>query len=925
MDREIVIPWLRFLWDTYRTVLDTLRNISKLELLYKSTAEQAFQFCLTHKRTMEFRRLSELLKAHMTHLKTHSAAQLDNPESFQVQLEIRLIQLSAAAQMELWQEAYKTVEEINLMVAPPKRTPPIEMMIVYYEKLAKIFWVSENYVFHTHALAKYHQLLAELKANKDAAQAEGADLSSSTPALVSFSKIALPEVNESELATQVLLAALSMPVAAGVGPHRSVQSKTSRQHVPLAIASAIEKRESLNLEVATDRLMSEAESNMQERLAKASTMYGFSDLEIDRDVVLHELISQQNILSDVVPEFADLYELLESKFQPLKLGKEVQAKLEALESVPGLKQYSKTITQLAFLRIIQQLGSVYQTLKLTRLSELIPFVAKDVIEKWTIRAIREKYIEAKVDHKHGFIIFQTSLTGAMFASDPSNAGVSSIGTSSSFESQRVRRQLVNVSRNLRLAVSVACDSQSLVHSASEARKAEKAKLFMTVAAEMEHERNRILKRREIIERTNLEREARIKRAEQERRANEKAARERAVQEEKERQEQKRKAAEERVQQQKAAELDAQKKSALVDKMIAAATKQGAQLDARAAEKLEKGTIDAQAYIDTQVKVLVQTHQRTEQRLKELVERADHLARARREAELPLLTSAAKERRESEAAQHETLRAKRVEEAKVAFERHLADKKRLARVADVRKAFESKILSARNAAFQKAEDERKQRESALQKKREEEAERKRQQDEIARKQEEERKKAQQEEEARRAEEREKAEAARPPKAASPAPGAAAPGGGGLNWAQRKALESGGSLDRPAGGAASGYRPPTSAGGYRPPGARGEDGGSSTGESGGAWRRGGGAGGSSTSSSYGNDGGDSGGAWKGRQGGGASGGSTYGSSSQQSKPSEEEEDGGAWKRTGGGGRGGNSGNTGSSGGSSGGGAYRPPARR
>lgn len=914
MDREIVIPWLRFLWDTYRTVLDTLRNISKLELLYKSTAEQAFQFCLTHKRVMEFRRLSELLKAHMTHLKTHSAAQLDNPESFQIQLEIRLVQLSAAASMELWQEAFKTVEEINLMVAPPKRTPPIEMMIVYYEKLAKIFWVSENYIFHTHALSKYHQLLAELKANKDAAAADGegsvSTATSSTPALVNYSKISLPEVNESELATQVLLAALSMPVASGVGAHRSVQSKTVRQHVPLAIASAIEKSESLNLEVATDRLMSEAESNLQERLARASAMYGFSDIEADRDVVLNDLISR-DILSNIIPDFSDLYELLESKFQPLKLGKEVQAKLSSLESVPALKQYSKTITHLAFLRIIQQLGSVYQTLKLQRLFELIPFVPKETIEKWTLRAIREKYIEAKLDHKHGFIIFQTSLTGAMFASDPSNAGVSSIGTSSSFESQRVRRQLVNVSRNLRLAVTVAYDSKSLVHSASEARKAEKAKLFMTVAAEMENERARILKRREIIERTNLEREARIKKAEQARIAEEKAARERAVAEEKERQEQKRKAAEERVQQAKAAEIEAQKKSALVDKMTAAASKQGAQLDARAAEKLEKGTIDTQAYIDAQVKVLVQTHQRTEHRLKELVERADHLARARREAELPLLSAAAKERRESEAAQHEAVHAKKVQAAQAEYERNLADKKRLARVQEARRAFEAKILEARRAAWVKAEEERKQREAALQKKREEEAERKRQQDETARKAEEERKKAQQEEDRRRQEERDKLaaerEAARASANKSPAPSASSPTasesgdgtGAKLNWAQRKALEAGGSLERPPGGA---YRPPgatTSAGGYRPPGARAQE----SGDSGGSWKRGGDSSSSAAPS-------DDGGSWK----------RTGGSKTTTTTSTSSNDDGSSWKRTGGN-RGGNTG--GSSGGSSG--AYRPPGAR
>jgi len=44
-DRETVTPWFKFLWETYRTVLEILRNNSKLESLYAVSTSLSWRVC----------------------------------------------------------------------------------------------------------------------------------------------------------------------------------------------------------------------------------------------------------------------------------------------------------------------------------------------------------------------------------------------------------------------------------------------------------------------------------------------------------------------------------------------------------------------------------------------------------------------------------------------------------------------------------------------------------------------------------------------------------------------------------------------------------------------------------------------------------------------------------------------------------------
>ena len=112
-DRELVTPWFKFLWETYRTILEILRNNNKLEGLYAMTANRAFNFCVTYKRTTEFRRLCEILRNHLSNLQKYRdqrSPDMTLAETQNYYLETRFEQLKSAAQLELWQEAFRTIE-----------------------------------------------------------------------------------------------------------------------------------------------------------------------------------------------------------------------------------------------------------------------------------------------------------------------------------------------------------------------------------------------------------------------------------------------------------------------------------------------------------------------------------------------------------------------------------------------------------------------------------------------------------------------------------------------------------------------------------------------------------------------------------------------------------------------------------------------
>lgn len=162
-DQKVITPALRFLWEAYRTSLDTLRNNSRLESLYQIVAKDAFGFCIKFERKLEFKRLCDILRQHLSSASKYAhqpnAIDLSDDETLQRHVDIRFAQLKACADMELWQEGFRSIEDVYQLLQMTNKAPKLFMQAKYYEILSKVLMVGGNYLFHAAAYQQYFNVV----------------------------------------------------------------------------------------------------------------------------------------------------------------------------------------------------------------------------------------------------------------------------------------------------------------------------------------------------------------------------------------------------------------------------------------------------------------------------------------------------------------------------------------------------------------------------------------------------------------------------------------------------------------------------------------------------------------------------------------------------------------------------------------------
>ncbi|RKP35324.1 hypothetical protein BJ085DRAFT_36559 [Dimargaris cristalligena] len=367
-DRGIVTPWLKFLWETYRNILDTLRNNTRLETIYQSVATQALQFCLKFQRKNEFRRLCEKLRTHLSAIIKNTnqshGINLQDPESLQRHLELRFGQLHVATEMELWQEAFRSVEDIHLLLASTKKDPKPSMLVSYYEKLTRIMTVSGNHLYHAAAWHKYYDTV------RHHAKAIGAS---------EFERIA----------SHVVLSTMAIPI---INP---------------------------TLRVAT---MSIDENKVRD--TRLGNLLGLTSSP-KRATLISDLIGS-GVLSKVSPELRDFFYLMEEKFHPLSICRSVSPYLIKFHGQPEFAKYAKSLQVCLVTRLFQQLSQVYTVIKLDYVLQLTTFpepltFTSAQLEQFLMNGSRRGEFSLRLDYRSRSIHFTSdafSDAGQTTASGP---------------------------------------------------------------------------------------------------------------------------------------------------------------------------------------------------------------------------------------------------------------------------------------------------------------------------------------------------------------------------------------------------------------------------------------------------------------------------------------------------------------------------
>lgn len=347
-----------------------------------------------------------------------------------------------------------------------------------------------------------------------------------------------------------------------------------------------------------DKLVDTEENTVETHQRNLASLLGLTTVLPTRSQLVKDL-KRMGYLQHAYQPLQDLYRYLEVDFHPLAICERVQNVIQFIEKSEELdiNNYVGALKNIAILRLLKGVSQVYRTIEYDRLSELCPFADSIYLETMVVEAARRNDLQVRIDHRKNSLHFGTELCVSQTEEIIEGPHLQSM------PSEQVRLQLVNTYSTLLKA-------RSLIEpEALEARRERIRMNFMyryLVHRDAQHEA--ILARHNLIEDRKKQLEILGVRMEQEERLRQEAKQRKLVEEENLRMQQEKESRERQLKDRETNEI-----KTLAAKQRVEAT--GMKEDLEQAKKEQKE--------------LYQKQRRLERKI-------DHLERAKRLEEIPLL-------------------------------------------------------------------------------------------------------------------------------------------------------------------------------------------------------------------------------------------------------------------------------------------------
>lgn len=386
----------KFIWETYKILLDFTKTNSKLLPLYAQILKSAFTFCKENRRKVEFKRLCDSVRGYLqTLIKTEknrffqNKVQISRPEVLKILIQIRINLLDTATELEQWQEAFKTAEDviflmdkyekgieemdrrqnINVVTASVKAPKiPAIMKLEFYSNIEKLLWISDYPLYHAHATIMIKDLAQ--KAQKLA------KVNEKNPEKAKDTSQRLEKFNIENINNKIILSALATPYKNQYTNYlktgdelfeyeKDIDVETCTRMMGILKLSAVPSRKGLINYIENNKLLENADENIKE-----------------------------------------LFYLLENETNPLTISKKGSSILAYIKNSGKFNKFTTLLTKNLMIRSLIYMQKLYDSITFQRIEKIFSFSNLQDIEEIISESSRVGIITCLIDHTANLIRFK---------------------------------------------------------------------------------------------------------------------------------------------------------------------------------------------------------------------------------------------------------------------------------------------------------------------------------------------------------------------------------------------------------------------------------------------------------------------------------------------------------------------------------------